>query len=93
MKNILHELYLGRVSRRECRINRTAEEMAVEDKIQTEKKHFSETMSAEDYKRLDTLESLYTEAHYFENVRTFVYAFRLGALIMCAILEGEETEK
>ena len=92
MKNILHELYFGRVSRWERRVNRTAEELAVENKIQTEKKHFSQIVSAEDYKRLNELEKLYGQFRDFEDMRTFNYAFRLGVLIMCAVFMGDDEQ-
>ena len=92
MKNILHELYFGRVSRWERRVNRTAEEMAVENKIQAEKKHFSQVFSDENYKRLNELEKLYGQFRDFEDMRTFNYAFRLGAMLMCAVFSEEDEE-
>jgi hypothetical protein len=92
-KNILRELYFGRVSRWERRINRTAEEMAVENKIQAEKKYFAETMTAEDFRRLRELENLYGEFRGFEDMRTFNFAFSFGVMLMCAVFMGEESEK
>jgi len=92
MKNILHELYFGRVSRWERRVNRTNEELAVENKIQNEKKHFSQILSDEEYKRLNELEKLYGQFRDFDDMRTFHYAFRLGVMIMFAVFSGEDEE-
>ena len=93
MSSILEDIYNGRVSRWEQRVNRTAEETAVENQIQAEKKYFEKTMTADDYKRLNELETLYGEFRSFDDMRTFKYAFRLGVMIMCAVFIGEEDEK
>ena len=87
MKNILHELYHGRVSSWERRINRSAEEKAIFNKVIEERHHFIETLSDEDSKRFENFELMSSQIHGFDEVRTFAYAFRLGALIMLAILE------
>ena len=92
MKDILHKLYFGRVSRCECRANRNAEEDNIEGKINAEIKYFRETLSAEDFKRLDEIENLQAQIRSFEDMRTFNYAFRLGVSLMSAAFFGDETE-
>ena len=92
MNDILHKLYFGQVSRWECRANRSVEENNIEKKITLEKKYFKEILSDEDYKRLNELESLQGDIRGFEDMRTFNYAFRLGAMLMCSVFLGEETE-
>ena len=92
MKDILYKLYFGRISRWECRANRSVEENNIENKINAEKKYFKEILSDEDFKRLNELESLQSDVRGFEDIRTFSYAFRLGAMLMCAVFFGDETE-
>ena len=92
LKDILHKLYFGQVSRWECRANRSVEENNIENKIKSEKKYFKETLSDEDYKRLNELESFQSDIRGFEDMRTFNYAFRMGAMLMCAVFFGEEAE-
>jgi len=71
----------------------TAEQIAANDKIDAEMKFFSSTMSAEDYKRLESVESLHDDITEITNIGTFNYAFRLGALFMCAVFMGEGAEQ
>ena len=92
MKNIIHDLYFGRISEWENRIIRSDEEMAIHDKIIAEKQYFSGVLSAEDYKRLESLETLCMESHNFDELRAYVNAFKLGVMIMCAVFMGDGTE-
>ena len=91
MNKILQELYHGRIWER--RTNMTPEEMAILDKIQEEKQHFSGILSAGDYKRLENIEALYRKLHSLDDMVTYIHAFRLGAMIMCVVFIGEEPEK
>lgn len=56
MKNILHDLYFGRISGWERRPVRTLENMEVNRKIESEK------MSLDDVQRFQALENLYASA-------------------------------
>ena len=89
MKNILHDLYYGRVSGWERRPVRTAEENAVNRKIEDEKRYFVGKMSLDDVQRFQELENLYTQAHEFDEIDAYRYGFKLGVMIMCAVFMGE----
>ena len=67
----------------------TAEQRAANDKIDAEMKYFSSKLYAEDYKRLESFESLHDDILENTNIGTFNYAFRLSALFMCAVFMGE----
>lgn len=85
MTNILREFFRGRIPGWEPRASRNAEESSINHKIEAEKKYFSETMSAEDFKRLEKLEDMYIAAHFFSSERTYSHAFMLGVMLMCAV--------
>ena len=90
MKNILHELYYGRLSGWERRPVRTAENRAINGKIEAEKQYFVGKMSLDDCQRFQALESLYTQAHEFDEIDAFFYGFRLGVRLMIAVFSGDE---
>jgi|GEM_PF-6326920 len=92
MNNILEAFYSGHVPEHEQLENSTAKERAVSEKIYDEMKYFSGLMSAEDCKRLDELNNMYSNLCNFECMRTFEYAFRLGAMIMSAVFMEEGAE-
>ena len=93
MKNILEELYFGDVLGWEDHVTRTVEEEAVHERIRIEMQYFTDMMSDEDKECLIELENLFAYSHALEDKRTFIYAFRLGARIMCTVFMDEETEK
>ena len=95
MNNILEALYSGHVPEHEQRVNSTAEERAVSEKIYAEIEYFSCVMSEseDDCKRLDELNDMYSHLCNLECMRTFKYAFRLGAMIMSAVFMEEGAEQ
>jgi len=90
MFKFLIELYFGHVFGWEQHVKRTSNEEAIHDKIQAERQYFSEMVPEEDIKRWDEFEDLYTRAHALEDMRTFIYAFRLGVMLICAVFMGGE---
>jgi len=86
MKNILDDLYNGKISAWERRRIKTAEENAINRKIEDEKRYFLGKMSLDDVQRFQTLENLYTQAHEFSEVDVFHYGFKLGIMLMCAVV-------
>jgi hypothetical protein len=93
MNKILQELYFGHVPGWEVHAGITAEGKAVNKKIDAEKKYFSEVLSKEDCKRLVELDEMYRRSNSFENMNSFICAFRLGVMLMCDVFMGEVKEK
>jgi len=94
MKNFLHELYNGQVPK--CNMKATkvsSEEDALWNKIKNERQHFAFVLSAEDFERFKDLEKLHKASHAIRDRRICADAFRLGAMHICAIFMGEETEE
>ena len=93
MRNILHDLYYGRKAGYERRPIRTAENIAVNQKIETEKRYFEEKMPPDDVERFQALESLYTQAHEFDEIDAYVYGFKLGVMLMFTVFADESKPK
>jgi hypothetical protein len=92
MNSILQELYFGNVPGCERHANNTAEGKAVNQKIHDEKQYFSGVLSEEDCKRLIELDDMYRRSNSLENMHTFIYAFRLGVMLMCDVFMNYETD-
>ena len=94
MNNILEAFYSGHVPEHEQLVDSTPKERAVSEKIYAEMEYFSGVMSAseDDCKRLDELNDMYGNLCNLECMRTFEYAFRLGAMIMSAVFMEEGAE-
>lgn len=90
MKNVLNDLYYGRVSAWERRPIRTDEEKAINSKIEAEKRYFIEKMSLDDCQRFQALENLYTQAHEFDEIDAFRYGLKLGVMLMSAVFMDED---
>ena len=90
MTKILQDLYCGRISGWNRNIRMTPEKMAVNNKIQAEKQHLSTILSSDDFTHLDNLESLFCESHGLDDMDTYIHAFKLGALFMCAVFMDNE---
>jgi len=88
--SILEQLFHGRINPFERKIPFTPERTETEQKIQRAKEYFRRELSTENYKRLDELETLYTESSDFENIYYFKHGFTLGALIMVEVFLEQE---
>ena len=93
MKNILYDLYYGRISGWERRPSRTAAYTAINRKIADEKQYLAEKLLADDCQRFQALEVLYTQAHEFEQLDAYRFGFRLGVMLMCAVFMGEDGDE
>ena len=89
MRKILADLYHGRFKAWERRPTRTAENLAINQRIEDEKRYFVQKMSTDDCQRFESLENLYDQSSAFEQVDAFTYGFRLGTMLMCAVFMGE----
>ena len=81
-KFIMSDLYHGRINAWERRPNRTSENIAVNCKIEDEKRYFTQKMSLDDVQRFEALENLYSQSSDFEQESAFSYGFKLGAMLM-----------
>lgn len=88
-KSIISDLYHGNINAWERRPVRTAENMAVNHKIEDEKRYFIQKMSLDDVQRFEALENLYSQSSDFEQESAFSYGFKLGTLLMCAVFTDE----
>jgi len=86
-KSVLEALFYGKINPWECRFVHESEHTDVEKRIQSEKDYFKDKMPPDDYRRLETLENLYTQASVQEEVSFFSHGFTIGALIMLEISE------
>jgi len=90
MKNLLHELYHGRIPGWNSRFHNNTETDAIREKIRSERKYFVSGMSPEDLKRFKELETLHHHLHSNRCKNTYINAFKLGVMLMCAVFMGEE---
>ena len=87
---ILDELYFGPFAACERHTPRTTEEIAMNRKIEDEKRYFVQKMSLDDCVRFETLDGLYAQANDFQAVKAFTSGFKLGAMLMsAAFMDGE----
>jgi hypothetical protein len=89
MKNVLDALFFGKLSSWERKPVRTAKEIELRQKWKDEQRYFAETLSAEDYKRLEALENLHSQMSAADEFNTFCYAFKLGVSLMCAVFADD----
>ena len=86
MKNIIHDLYHGKVSGFERSCVRTAEIAAIDRKIESGRRYFVEKMSLDDCQRFQEWENLFLHSSDAHQLEAFSYGVKLGASLMCAVL-------
>lgn len=89
--SIMEALFDGRIIPWERSSVHTPERMALEERIQKEKKYFVEKMSLDDCQRFQALEGLYSEAAFDEETGVYSHGFALGALLMLEVMEKKAT--
>ena len=93
MKKILHDLYHGRIPGWDSSASNT-ETDETREKILSERRHLVSIMSAEAVEKFKLIESLHSNAHAQRYRNTYMKAFRLGVMLMCAVFmnddEGDE---
>ena len=90
MKNILHELFHGRVPGRDCNAPANPKVDELTQKIKSERQYFASIMSDANFKRFRKLERLHCKKNYLHYMDTFTNAFKLGAMLMCALFADED---
>jgi len=89
MRNILHDLFCGEIFPCERKPAKSPERDALHQKTEDEMRYFTDKMSACDRERFLELRELYNESYGFEELDTFVYAFKLGVMLMVAVFTDE----
>jgi len=89
MKKILHDLYHGRMPGWDSTIS-TTETYEFREKTLSERQYFASIMSAEDFERFKAWEAMHREGHTRRYKNTYMKAFKLGVVLMCAIFMNDE---
>ena len=87
MRNILHDLYYGKIIPCERRGDKSERLLEIVQQIGEEEKYFASKMSPDDYARFEKLSKLYSELSDLEEFDAFSYSFALGAFMMQEMLE------
>jgi len=62
------------------------------EKIRSERRYFASILSAKDFERFEKLDALHGEGHAIRYENTYINAFKLGALLMCAIFSDNTVQ-
>jgi len=92
MKNILYKLFHGQTPKWDSNNSAAAKAEAIKKRIASERHYFSTIMSDENFTRFKKLERLHRDRHSIQYMDTYINAFRLGAMIMCAVFMGEDEQ-
>ena len=93
MKNILHDLYLGKIIPFERRNKKNDKLLDIVRKIGEEEQYFVSKLSPDDCLRFDELSNLYSVLSDLEELEVFSYSFTLGAFMMQEMLKEAEAMK
>jgi len=92
MKNLMNELYHGRIPGWHSKFHADDETEAVRERIKKEKQYFASILSDADYKRFKAFGLLHKECHDRRYKNIYANAFKFGVMLMCAVFIGEEKE-
>jgi len=90
MKSILQGLYDGEVFPSELILSKDPEYLTVHSKISGEREYFKQKLSEEDGKRLEEFDNLYSRTNSMDSEASFLYGFRLGAMLMVEVFTEKE---
>lgn len=90
MKTILEELYDGNIYPDELIVPKDPEYPPLREKMSGVLEMWKKKLSEEDYSQFESLLDLRSEMSSMEASASFVYGFKLGALIMLEVLGGKE---
>jgi len=90
MKSILQGLYAGEVYPDELIMPKDPEYWPMNKKIGEQRAYFKQKLSEEDYRKLEEFDSLHSQASSMDSEASFIYGFRLGAMLMIEIFAGKE---
>jgi len=89
MKKILHDLYHGHIPGWDSSVSNT-ETDETREKILSERQHLVSILPAEALEKFKALEALHSKAHARRYKSTYMKAFRLGAMLMCAVFMNDD---
>ena len=90
MKSILEELYDGNIYPDELIISKDPEYHPINQKISDTLEMWKKKLSEDDYKQLEAFMDLRCESSSMEASASFMYGFKLGAVIMIEVLAHKE---
>lgn len=90
MKTILEELYEGNIYPDELIVSKDPEYRPLNKKISDTMEMWKKKLSEDDYNQLEALLDLRSELSSIEASESFMYGFRLSALIMIEVFTGKE---
>jgi predicted metallo-beta-lactamase superfamily hydrolase len=90
MKSILEELYDGNIYPDELIVSKDPEYRPLNQEISNTMKIWRSKLSQDDYEQLEALMDLRCKSTSMEASATFMYGFRLGAIIMIEVLNEKE---
>jgi len=93
MNKVLQDLYRGRIPGWDSQVHSKSEPDEILKKIQTERKHFKNIMSAKNFEKFKELEALHAESHALRYENVYTNAFKMGVLLMCAVFMGDGGKK
>lgn len=89
MKSILEDLYDGNIYPAELIISKNPEYQPLSQKVSDVMDMWRKKLSEDDYNQLESLLDLRSELGSMEASASFMYGFKLGALIMMEMLDGK----
>lgn len=89
MKSILEDLYDGNIYPAELIISKNPEYQTLSRKVSDVMDVWRKKLSEDDYNQLESLLDLRSELGSMEASASFMYGFKLGALIMMEVLAGK----
>ena len=90
MKTILEELYDGNIYPDELIISKDPEYRPLNKKISEAMEMWKKKLSEGDFEQLEALLDLRCKSSSLDATASFMYGFRLGAVIMIEVLTGKE---
>lgn len=88
MKSILEELYDGKIFPEEQIVPKDHNYRPLNEKISELLEEWKKKLSEDDYYQLESFLELCSESSSMEASESFVYGFKLGALIMVEVFTG-----
>lgn len=90
MKTILEELYDGNIYPNELIVSRNPEYRPLSKKISEVMETWKKKLSEDDFQQLEALLNLRCKSSSMDAAASFMYGFKLGAVIMIEVLTGKE---
>jgi hypothetical protein len=89
MRSILEELHSGNIFPDELIIPKDPEYRLINQKIGDNKEYFKKKLPEDEYRRFEELDNLCCQSSSMCASESFIYGFKLGALIMVEVFTGK----